>query len=598
MRPEDGSLPLDRDLETIDAELSSAGSRIRAGRAIGGLERPSTAFAAGLRARLLGELPAADGTRADRMRGEPSPLWADTTASANDTPRALEPQIARRTPTILPAPRWTVLGIAAAVVVSVLGLQSGLFLPGVPESHASGVVGATLTRDAATTALSSGTELRERDIVSVSADGRATLEFGASQARLAGGSEVRIVDVDGKLIALEQLAGRVYHRVVLPSDGRYEVTTATVTWRAVGTAFDLERSSIPGGELVVERSIEHDVAVTGPNIEALIVEGRSVTVRLGDDDPDLATADLDALELSDPWLVRNARLDLDLGHPIGVMTAIDLGLQTAKPTPNAATTSPLKTTAPEPVVTPAPTEVTTVEPTAAATPNPTPKPTPAPTPKPTPKPTPAPTPAVAAMTLSLTSCDGGVVLDWSKFSGEAFNHYTSLRNTTADIPLAYPPQGGAVDFGNSYTTDWTKKQSFDASLEDGSTVYYRAMAFDGEDRVIGASDVKSVTAKAVKALGTLSITPAPGGGSFAWSPYTSASACYSFDKLVYSAANPEPSYLEGSPAVWVGTTFGNGAAAVDGMTAGTYWFRVQTFRDTPFGKFLVAQTTAVQVSIP
>jgi len=599
----DGALILDHDLEALDAELSAAGSRVRAGRAVGGAERPSTAFATDLRARLLDGLPAVGAhgptagatiaaTAGARPLGTiPAHLWIDRPT------RVVDSRVAPRTPTVLPAPRWTLFGIAAALIVSLLGVQSGLLFPGLPLSRASDAVGATLTRDAATTALVAGMELRAGDIVGVAGDGRATLEFGDSQTRLAGGAEVRIDVIERSRIVLDQLAGRAYHRVVVPADGRYEVTTASVTWRAIGTAFDLDRSATADGELVVERSIEHDVAVEGPDLDALIAEGRSVTVRLGATGADIATASLTPAELADPWLIGNAVRDLALGHGIGIMTSVELGLETAQKTPQPATT-PRTTADPGPDATPVPVVPATAEPTPAPTAAPTPKPTPQPTPKPTPKPTPTPTPAIASMTLTLTSCAGGVVLDWSKYTGEAFNHYTVLRSTSPEIPLAYPPQGGAVDFGNTYTTDVTKKQSFDSTLDGGQTVYYRAMAFDAEDRVIAASPVKSTTTKAVKALGELTFSPAAGGGTFSWPAYAGGSACYSFDKLVYSADNPNPDYREGSPASWVGTTYAVGTGEVAGMAPGTYWFRIQTFRDTPFGKFLVAQTNPVLVTIP
>ena len=58
-----------------------------------------------------------------------------------------------------------------------------------------------------------------------------------------------------------------------------------------------------------------------------------------------------------------------------------------------------------------------------------------------------PRPPPETLTLALKSCDGGVVIGWSKSHASDFNHYTTLRSTSASIPPAYPPQDGAVDFG-------------------------------------------------------------------------------------------------------------------------------------------------------
>ncbi len=182
----DLALALDPDLEALAVELGAAGSRVRAARATGGAERPNPAFAVDLRTRLLARLPASAATAAAQAAATPvaagwaarqaerrlvpaAELWADAPA------RPVEGRIAPRTPTVLPAPRWTVLAIAAVFVVSILGLQAQLLMPGVPESRASDVVGATLTRDAVATPLTAGTELRAGDLVAVTGGGRATL---------------------------------------------------------------------------------------------------------------------------------------------------------------------------------------------------------------------------------------------------------------------------------------------------------------------------------------------------------------------------------------------------------------------------------------
>jgi len=589
------------ELADLSAELEAAGIRARRKAAERGAERPDVAFATALRARLVAELPAA-GTRAagTATAATSASSWArgaetlrtsriEALASGPVThePARLATLVRRRTPQVLPAPRWSLLAVAAAVVVTVVALNSNLLLPVLPEMRASDAVGATLIRDGSATALEPGTELLVGDEVRVAAAGHASLAFGASLARLAGGADLRITDLGEDDIELEQLGGEAWHRVVLGDAGSYVVRTGPVTWTATGTAFDIERGPDgSGGELVHEQSIQHDVVVSGPDLRATVTEGRGATVHLGET-TDIETAALDPATLDSAWLISNARKDLALGLPIGVMAGLDLA-EATKPAPTARTEpTPLL----EPSVEPSP------SPEPVATPAPTPRPTPRPTPKPTPTPTPAPT--LAPMSLSLKSCEGGVVLVWSNVTSDSFNHYTTLRSSSTEIPLAYPPQAGAVDFGTTYTIDPNKTDAFDSSAEAGSTVYYRAMAFNAEDGVIGASAVSgAVVPQAVQSLGGLAVSQPGGAGTaaqFDWSAYGGLSACFSYYKLVGSTTNPEPSYLgDGGLDVAIPISLQSASSATFDSTqipAGTYWFRLQAIRATSLGKFIVAETT-------
>jgi hypothetical protein len=241
-----------------------------------------------------------------------------------------------------------------------------------------------------------------------------------------------------------------------------------------------------------------------------------------------------------------------------------------------------------PVVTPSPED----HPTATPQPTPTPPPPPA-------EPTPAPPSGPAAMTLSLKSCDGGVVISWSKYKGADFNHYTTLRNTTATIPMAYPPQGGAVDFGGTYTTDPSVLSAVDTSGAPWATYYYRAMAFNVEDDVVGASDVISAQAKPTLALGALVVAPDAGGTRFTWSPYTGPGACFTYYKLVASTTDPDPSYLDGDPYLWAGSWQGESTVVSADLVSGqTYYLRLQAIRTTALGAFVAAETTVTTYLVP
>jgi hypothetical protein len=210
------------------------------------------------------------------------------------------------------------------------------------------------------------------------------------------------------------------------------------------------------------------------------------------------------------------------------------------------------------------------------------------------------------MSLSLKSCDGGVVIDWSKVADERFHHYTTLRSSSTEIPLAYPPQAGAVDVGwTTYSTDPLKTDGFDAGAEAGATVHYRAMAFDAEDRVIAASGVSApVVPQAVLGLGALAVSQPGGAGTeahFDWLSYGGNAACFSFYKLVGSTSNPNPSYVS-QDGLDIAIPISEQAATSASFTTtdiapGTYWFRLQAIRATSLGKFVVAETDVQQFTI-
>jgi hypothetical protein len=585
-QPMTDGLPFDAELDALDRELTAAGSTARRrldGRR-GGATQPDRSFAASLRQRLQATYDS------DARPIEPG---HDTlpVGSAESRPVALRPQLARRTPAFLPAPRWSFLAVAAALVIAVVGLSGPGPFPAQPLVVAGESVGATLARGTTESALVGGTELLAGDTVRVAPGGHATLELGAGRVRLDGGAAVRLDRLEGGRVELAQLSGRAWHRVVVPDGGRYRVATASLTWTAAGTAFDLDLA--PDASRVRALAIEHDVTAEGPGLRLELVEGRRADIELVAGTPTVSSEVATRAELTEPWLVANARADARLGHPVGAMAELLTAL--ASPTPEA---SPAASTTPSP----APSLEPSLEPSAAPSPTiaPTASPSPTPTPKPTPKPTPTPAPTMGTLGLTATACPGGVVLDWTASDSAAFNHYTTLRAATADIPLAYPPEGGAVDFGTSYTTDPAKTDAYDASLEGGLETWYRTMAFDAEDGVIAASTARKVVTKSVVDLGGLDIT-SPGSGAldFGWTSFGGSAGCFSYYKLVKSADDATPSYLEGAETIAAIGEQAASAYSVEGWTPGaTYWFRLQAIRATSLGKFVVAETAPIQFTVP
>lgn len=464
-RPIEASLPVDPDLAGLMEELEDAGRRARTGWPNDDAQRPSPGFAAALRAQLLAPLPAPSPVAQQviaRPRGARPQRVRPVVRRASAAPRSLAGP--------LPAPRWTALAVAAALILSVLGVRT--LVPVVPEAWTSDVAFAEVVRDGRVAPLTPGAELRAGDEVRVGMGGSATLELGASRVRLAAGAAIRIEALSARRTVVDQVAGRAWHRVVGTGGGTYTVTTAGIEWTATGTAFDVERRGSRGARTVAVLAVEHDVTVRAPGLNAILREGRTATLGLrAGTDPDLTTGTATGEALRDPWLLENARLDRSLGHPVGIFE--DIGLDAPEPTPGA---TPLPSPAATPQVTPSVLDTpipATASPTSTPlpipkpTPRPTPRPTPAPTPKPTPAPTTKPTPPPAgscSMALTTATLDGKVKLAWGACSAEGFVQYKVVRSSATTNPSYLP---------------WTDGTELLAAIEDPSSTQYVGSATSG-----------------------------------------------------------------------------------------------------------------------
>ncbi len=269
----------------------------------------------------------------------------------------------------------------------------------------------------------------------------------------------------------------------------------------------------------------------------------------------------------------------------------------------AFTPTPSPTPSPSPSPTATPTPTPSPSPTASPTPTPKPTPTPIPTPKPTPAPTAAPTPtpppAMGEMALGLTGCNGGVLIGWSPISDPRFAKYRTLRSTSPEIPVAYPPAGGAAEVGTAKSASIGASSGFDASAVPGATYYYRTLALDGAGAIIATSGVGSSAAQPVYGMGPMLVAPDPGGTRFTWTPYPGSGDCFTYYKLAYTLDGRPPSYLAGDPFL---AALGDQAqatfASADLVSGQTYTFRLQAIRATHTGSFLVAQTDVVTYLAP
>ncbi|MES2209751.1 MAG: hypothetical protein V4515_06145 [Chloroflexota bacterium] len=573
----------------LEAELAAAG--VRARRRVS--PEPDPAFAASLRARLLASAPWEGVPAATRPRGESSggPAWPwppAPSAPVSHEPVAVRAHLAARTSTVLPAPRWTILAAAAALIVAIVGLNANLLLPVPASSRVTAAVGAQLVRDGATSPLTAGTELQSGDEVRVSKDGSASLSVGDNRIRLAGDADIRLTRLERAQVEIEQIEGRAWHRVVMPPGGSYLVRTDSISWTARGTAFDLDRTgaAAPGGDIVRELSIQHAVVVEGVNLRVTVDEGRQATIRLKVG-PAIETAQIDpAVALADAWIRRNVGDDRAAGFPLGALEDFDLAQASAAPPAG----TPLPSSSPS---------VIGSQPPAGSPPAPTPAPTAKPGPKPTSKPAPTPAPTIGTMSLGALACPGGVALDWTVPELASFNHMQVLRAASAEIPALYPPAPGVVAVDGAYTTDPTRTSGYDVSATSQAT-WYRAVTFDAQDKAIAVSAVKGVTTVAPGDLGALGVSGStPGELTFSWSSFAGTADCFAFYKLVKAADDPSPSYLTGATALAAIADQAASGTTVAGLPSGsTYWFRVEAIRTTALGKFVIAASTAVQFTVP
>lgn len=236
-------------------------------------------------------------------------------------------------------------------------------------------------------------------------------------------------------------------------------------------------------------------------------------------------------------------------------------------------------------------------PTADPTPIPSPESTPAPSriPSPTPAPPPTPTPDPAAMELEVTSCNGGVVLDWSPSLHPDFNHYIGLRSPEREIEPQYPPIAPAVDWGDLYATDRFVTGGFDATIVPSDTEWhYRVIAYDVDGRPVSQSNVASGVILPFADLGDLAAeAPDHGGVRVSWGLYDGVPACFSAYRVLYGANGVADTLLT-SVSDPARTAIETGAL----HTGQSYVLRVQAVRTTTLGQFVIGETEPMSFAVP
>jgi hypothetical protein len=514
---------------------------------------------------------------------------------------ALKPHMRWHIPTRVMPSRWIAVGLAASVAAGAVFYGSGLVFTGHTVDTTADASAASLVRGSSVAVLSAGAELQQGDEIKVEPTGRATLQLGHTYVRMAGGSDVKLVSLDPDHTIVSQIAGRVYHRALAPSGGDYSVVTASVTWKADGTALDLNRRlTVGGGEQVSGMALFNDVAISGPQIDATLNQGNTAVIVLTPDgtaaSPIIAATTEEAL--LDDWLVSNAGLDSHLGLPLGQLAEVlsPAPTEAATATPTAIITTP-PTEAP--TATPTPTPTPTPRPTPTPTPQPTPTPTPRPTPTPTPRPTPTPTPSGYLGTLSIVhNSDGTYTFTWPKYTGSNFQYYKVMHADYPQIPN-YGKVGDYWAYSSSVTdSSWTGYLDL-GDYNVRVQVLDDNMAVRAQTNVIHLSVTESPP---TVSLGLLNIhNNGDGTYTFSWSAYSGLS--FSYYKLVFelSTSTQDPSYpggshywdVPGSGDTSAKLTVGINNGGNADFLPGTYKVRVQAIGYPSGSAYVYGQTEIV-----
>jgi len=285
---------------------------------------------------------------------------ASEAAGNNGRVTALKPKVRMRLAASHLPTKWILVGLVACLALAVAVYGGGLLLaPDRGTATAQEATSATLIRAGVRTELTSYQALQVDDEIQVGAGGHANLTIDDSHVRLAPAADVKLLKIGRAHVVLDQLAGEVYYRVNVPDGGDYIVNTGSVAWVAHGTAFDLDRSprSAGNGDEVVALALVDGFDIEGAEIGTTLQlnQGMSVTVELssaGIADGHPVTGAISTEGLTQAWIVSNAKLDMQLQLPMGVL---------------AAESSPSPTTTAASMPTQSPSEVTSNSPSATVT---------------------------------------------------------------------------------------------------------------------------------------------------------------------------------------------------------------------------------------
>lgn len=200
----------------------------------------------------------------------------------------------------------------------------------------------------------------------------------------------------------------------------------------------------------------------------------------------------------------------------------------------------------------------------------------------------------SAMELEATSCQGGVVLEWSPSQADDFHHYTALRSPEREIKAAWPPIAPAVDWGDTYAVDRFVTSAVDATiLPSDRTWFYRVIAYDLDDRVVGTSPVRRARLMPVEELDDLAAKAVDRDTTrLSWGGYGGFSGCFTGYRVLYGTG-------QATTVLAVVSDQATTQLDTDALARGTtYQLQVQAVRITTLGSFVLGETDRVSYTVP
>lgn len=204
---------------------------------------------------------------------------------------------------------------------------------------------------------------------------------------------------------------------------------------------------------------------------------------------------------------------------------------------------------------------------------PTRKPTPEPTRKPTPKPTPAGPTSLGKLKI-VSNGDGTYSFSWPKYTGEDFTYYKLVYGAWGTTP-SYPASPFWACNDSRDENSWTGPVEVgDYAVRVQVVDESKGIAIRAQTGIVRLKvTAPAATDPPTQDLGALGFNDnGDGTYTFSWAAYTGR---FSFDAytLVYVAGHGSPSYLDGDSYVAFGT--GATSGSLDHLTSGDWSVRVQ-----------------------
>ncbi|MBK5092581.1 MAG: FecR domain-containing protein [Actinobacteria bacterium] len=147
-----------------------------------------------------------------------------------------------------------------------------------------------------------------------------------SVMRLTDGSEARIKSLGSRSVAVEHVKGSTYHRVQKGTE--YTVANADVSFRALGTAFNVENRVPKQLEIVtIENAVEVEV---GSHEPIKVSQGEVMVVAMaGEKKAEKQPVSRERLE--EERLYASAKKDAEAGNPTGIYKELDVTMDQKPP---------------------------------------------------------------------------------------------------------------------------------------------------------------------------------------------------------------------------------------------------------------------------